>query len=146
MASIARARQQRHLAAMRFLTLFAAAALLSACATAAPSAPSASTQPSAPSASSGSRAAQLLAAAGRSDAPTQTEIERALGRPDITRRDGVGVALTYRLETCGLLLLFEPDARNTPRLAQANPSARQAGAAAPSLDQCASEAGARRRS
>jgi len=90
-----------------------------------------------------SRAAQLLAAAGRSDAPTQAEIERALGQPDILRRDGVGASLTYRLESCALLLLFTADQRNQMRLAEAHASARQAGQTTPSLGQCADEAARR---
>jgi hypothetical protein len=47
--------------------------------------------------------------------------------------------LTYRLRTCALLLVFTADARNEMRLAQAHPSARRAGGAAPTLDQCAAE-------
>ena len=86
----------------------------------------------------------MLAAAGRADAPTQSDIERAFGPADITRHDGAGAALTYRLEHCALLLLFTADQRHAMRLAEANPSARRAGLAAPTLEQCASEADARR--
>lgn len=85
----------------------------------------------------------MLAAAGRADAPTQAEIQRVLGNADITRQDGAGLALTYRLENCALLLLFTADARNAMRLAEAHPSARNGGAA-PTLEQCAAEASARR--
>lgn len=88
----------------------------------------------------------MLNASGRADAPTQAEIERAFGPPDIARQDGAGAALTYRYEQCALLLLFEADARNAMRLAQSHPSARRAGEATPSLAQCATEADARRRS
>lgn len=115
--------------------------MLAACATA--SAPAATTpQPAAPEAPS--RIAQLLSAAGRADAPTQADVERLLGAPDITRQDGAGAALTYRLDTCALLLVFAADARNAMRLAEAHPSARRGGEAAPSLETCADEAGARR--
>ncbi|MGE0741481.1 MAG: hypothetical protein AB7O98_09075 [Hyphomonadaceae bacterium] len=86
----------------------------------------------------------MLSEAGRANAPTQSEVERAFGRADITRQEGAGLALTYRFETCALLLLFAADQRNTMRLAQAHPSARQSGMAAPSLEQCAAEAQARR--
>jgi hypothetical protein len=86
----------------------------------------------------------LLSAAGRADAPTQAEIERAMGAADVARQDGAGAALTYRLESCALLLLFAADARNAMRLAEAHPSARQAGAPAPSLETCSAEASARR--
>lgn len=71
-------------------------------------------------------------------------LRRELGDPDIVRQEGAGAAWTYRLETCALLLLFSADARNEMRLAEVNPSARQASAAAPSLEQCAAEASARR--
>ena len=127
---------------MRFLACLAAAALLAACATPAPSAPAASAPAAAPA--QPSRLATLLAAAGRADAPTQREIERALGPADISRREGAGAALTYRLENCALLLLFTADARNEMRLAEASPSPRRAGDPAPSLEQCAAEASARR--
>lgn len=68
-----------------------------------------------------------------------------MGGADITRQDGVGVALTYRLESCALLLLFSSDERNAMRLREAHASARRSGEAAPSLDQCATEAGAHAR-
>lgn len=86
----------------------------------------------------------MLRAAGGADAPTQAEIERAFGRADIARQDGAGAALTYRLESCALLLLFSADGRNALRLTEAHASARRTGEAAPSLEQCAAEAGARR--
>lgn len=117
---------------------------LAACATApaatndAPS-PTPSVSPDA----SSSRLAQMLAAAGRADAPTRSAIERSFGAADVVRQDGAGVALTYRLETCALLLLFTADGRNEMRLAQAHASARRGGVA-PSLEQCAAEASARR--
>ncbi|MGD9814350.1 MAG: hypothetical protein AB7Q23_04525 [Hyphomonadaceae bacterium] len=129
---------------MRFLTALSAFVALAACATAPASAPSAAATASATtSPSSSSRAAQMLAAAGRADAPTQAEIQRVLGAADISRQDGAGLALTYRLENCALLLLFTADSRNAMRLAEAHPSARRGGAA-PSLEQCAAEASARR--
>lgn len=86
----------------------------------------------------------MLMAAGGNDAPTQGEVERVFGRPDIARQDGAGAALTYRLESCALLLLFAADGRNTMRLSEAHASARRPGAAVPSLEQCAAEASARR--
>jgi hypothetical protein len=66
-----------------------------------------------------------------------------MGPADIARQDGAGVALTYRLDHCALLLVFGADARNEMRLADVHPSARNAGDAAPSIDQCAAEATAR---
>lgn len=144
MASIAARRIRRHGRTMRRLLGSAAILLLAACATPAPEAPAAGQPPSADVPSYSSLAAQLLASAGRADAPSRAEIDRAFGAPDIERREGAGVALTYRLDTCALLLLMTADARNEMRLAEAHASARQAGAAAPSLAQCAAEASSRR--
>ena len=109
------------------------------------SAPAAAVAPApAAAAPTTSRGAQLLALAGRANAPTRADIERLFGAADITRQDGAGIALTYRLNTCALLLIFTADAHNAMRLADAHPTARQSGQAAPTLDQCASEAEARR--
>lgn len=129
---------------MRKLLSFAAAAwLLAACASA-PSSPPAPAPEAAAAPASPSLQAQLLAAAGRADAPSQAEVERAFGAPDISRRDGAGAALTYRLPTCALLLLFSADARNEMRLAQAHAGPRRSGDTAPTLERCAAEAAARR--
>ncbi|MFT3728549.1 MAG: hypothetical protein QM759_12050 [Terricaulis sp.] len=129
---------------MRILLLSLAATLLSACATtAAPSAAAPATTVQTPAAPAPSRIAQLLATAGRPNAATQADIERAMGPADITRRDGAGVALTYRLNSCALLLVFGANAQNEMRLSDAHASAMQAGAAAPSVSQCAAEATAR---
>ncbi len=125
---------------MRSLLLCGAFVVLSGCASTAPSpAPSgAASEANAPSYPS--LAAQLLASAGRADAPSRAELDRAFGAPDIERREGAGVALTYRLESCALLLLLTSDTRNEMRLAEAHASARRAGEPAPSLEQCAAEA------
>jgi hypothetical protein len=129
---------------MRLALIFSTLLVLAACATASPSAPAseATTQPEAPRYAS--LAAQLLASAGRADAPSRAELDRAFGVPDIERREGAGVALTYRLDSCALLLLMTADARGEMRLAQAHASARRPGEAAPSLEQCAGEAAQRR--
>src|SRR5690348_17464504 len=131
-----------------FAAIFSLAALSACAATPAntpASMPAPAVAPAPPAAAAAtSRGAQLLALAGQANAPTRADIERLFGAADITRQDGAGVALTYRLNTCALLLIFTADTHNTMRLADAHPSARQAGAAAPTLDQCASEAQARR--
>lgn len=128
---------------MRFLILSAALAL-AACATApAPATPS----PSAPAGPSDDRSAALvgvLRAAGGASAPTQAQVERSFGAADIVRRDGAGAATTYRYDNCALLLLFTADARGELRLQEAHASARRASEATPSLEQCATEAAARR--
>jgi hypothetical protein len=100
--------------------------------------------PASASALSG-RAAGLLARAGAGDAPTQQDVLPALGQADITRQDGVGVAMTYRLEQCALLLLFAADAHNAMRLREAHASARRPNETPPSLEQCGAEAEARSR-
>jgi hypothetical protein len=126
---------------MRFKAALSALFFLLGCAaTPATQPPAASNVPR-----SAGQSAALLERAGGAGAPTQQEIVRTLGQADITRQDGVGVAMTYRLETCALLLLFAADARNAMRLHEANASARRAGEANPSLDQCGAEADARRR-
>jgi hypothetical protein len=131
-------------ARMRFMASLTALVFITACATASPSSPAAPSAPPAASPGETSRAAQLLAAAGSATAPTQADIERTFGTADIVRHDGAGAALTYRLQSCALLLVFSADNRNTMRLAQAHASARRSGEAAPSLAQCAGEAAARR--
>jgi hypothetical protein len=124
---------------MRIALLSGAFLALAACATTTPGAPSTQTTAPAEAPSYPSLAAQLLASAGRADAPSRAELDRAFGAPDIERREGAGVALTYRLESCALLLLMTADARNEMRLAEAHPSARRAGEATPTLAQCAAE-------
>lgn len=112
------------------------AALLAACATTAT--PGAANAP-APGAS-----ALLLRQAGARDAPDLATIEHTLGGADIRRQDGAGFALTYRLDSCALLLLFAADTHNTMRLVDAHASPRRAGLPQPSLEQCGQEADQRR--
>jgi hypothetical protein len=121
---------------------FAALLALAACATAPASAP---VTPDAPAAAttSTSRFAALLERADSADAPTLAVVERELGAADIRRQDGAGTSLTYRLESCALVLLFTADAQNEMRLAEAHPGVRRTGAAAPTLEQCATEIEAR---
>lgn len=85
----------------------------------------------------------MLRAAGTPSAPTRGDIERVFGAADIVRGEGAGASLTYRLQSCALMLLFADDNRGAFRLREANVSARDNGAA-PSLEQCATEASARR--
>jgi hypothetical protein len=118
--------------------------MLTACASTAPTAPTPVTASTAPAVPTSNRGAQLLSLAGRANAPTRADIEQIFGAADIARQDGAGLALTYRLDTCALLLVFTADAHNTMRLSDAHPSARQAGQAAPTLDQCGAEAEAHR--
>jgi hypothetical protein len=88
----------------------------------------------------------LLRSAGGANAASQQDVERVFGNADIVRREGGGMALTYRFESCALLMLFAADGHNTMRLQEAHLSARRGTGAAPSLDQCAAEAAAARRS
>jgi hypothetical protein len=128
---------------MRLALVSAALLLVGACAATTPTAPTAAA-PAAITAAAPSRGAQLLASAGRADAASRDQLVRTLGAPDIERREGAGLTLTYRLENCALLLLLTADARNEMRLAEAHATARRAGEAAPSLEQCAAEAAGRR--
>ena len=89
--------------------------------------------------------AAFLANVGRSNAPTLQSVTQRLGAPDIIRQDGAGTAITYRLEHCALLMLFAADGANAMRLAEISPGPRRAGEAAPTLDQCVTEAQARPR-
>jgi hypothetical protein len=126
---------------MRFPALFAAL-FLAACATA----PTTATAPTAAANNAApppSRLTRLLTAAGGPDAPTLQVMQQELGEPDVSRQDGAGTALTYRLQTCALLLLFTADASNAQRLAEAHPGPRRTGQEAPTLAQCAAEANAR---
>ncbi|MES1201008.1 MAG: hypothetical protein ABUS57_06120 [Pseudomonadota bacterium] len=134
---------------MRSLILMLAAApALAACATTPiatttpTTAPVATTTPTAPTPAR-SPLAVMLANAGRPNAPDIATVERSLGAADIRRQDGAGTLMTYRLDTCALMLVFSADGQNTMRLSEAHPSARRVGEAAPSLDQCANEVSAR---
>jgi hypothetical protein len=129
---------------MRFILVSAALLSLSACATTSTAVQTATAPESSAPAPAVSHAAQVLASAGRANAANRADLERALGAPDIERREGAGVALTYRLETCALLLLLTADGRNEMRLAEAHPSARRPGEATPSVEQCVAEASQRR--
>ncbi|MBI3437979.1 MAG: hypothetical protein HY054_04900 [Proteobacteria bacterium] len=127
---------------MRNLVVILSLAALLGCSTTAatPSAPEMTPVAALLASPTSNRGAQMLAQAGRANAPTRADIERTFGAGDISRQDGAGVALTYRLSTCALLLVFTADAHNTLRLMDAHASARQAGQAAPTLDQCGAEA------
>jgi len=133
---------------MRSLILnFALCIALSACASTPAPAPQPSTppaaQPTAPTAPPRSPLADLLDNAGHANAPDMATVQHAFGAADILRQEGAGALLTYRLDTCALLLVFAADAHNTMRLSEAHAEARHNGAAAPTLDQCATEASAR---
>lgn len=146
MAGIARSDATRHVRAMRSPLLLLALAV-AGCATTPPGSPLetpvAEVSLPAPAAPPSAALRLLRSASHDANAPTREEVVRVLGEPAIARQDGVGAALTYRLETCALLLLFEADAQNTHRLTMVNISPRQPGAPAPSLEQCAAEVRAR---
>jgi hypothetical protein len=136
---------------MRFPSVYSSiaaaglAVVLSACATSTPAPIATAAPPTAAAAVPATPlpAANILTSAGRANAATMDQIARALGAADITRQDGAGTALTYRLDHCALLLLFTADQRNVMRLAEADPSPRRSGDPIPSLDQCVAEAHAR---
>jgi hypothetical protein len=132
---------------MMSLIRFAPLLLLAACATA-PAAPDAGENlpvaPPAPAVSSRSSALDLLARSGQADAPTIGGVQAALGSPDVERREAAGAIVTYRLESCALVLLFATDTQNQMRLVGVERAARLPGAETPSLEACASELDARR--
>lgn len=121
--------------------------LAAACATPAPVASPVAQVVETPAPSAASRPspalALLRAASHDANAPTREEVVRVLGEPAIMRQDGAGAALTYRTQTCALLLLFEADAQNAHRLTLVHASARRAGDPTPNLEQCAAEMPAR---
>jgi hypothetical protein len=84
-----------------------------------------------------------LSAADGAPPPTLREVEGLLGRPDITRYDGVGAILTWRLETCGLALVFAADQAGERRLAAVSPARRTGQGAPVTLQTCVAEARAR---
>ncbi|MBL8549861.1 MAG: hypothetical protein JNJ73_07730 [Hyphomonadaceae bacterium] len=89
--------------------------------------------------------ATLLARAGQADAPSLTALSRTFGQPDVQRREGAGAILTYRLESCALVLVFAADGRNEFRLSEASAQPARAEAQAPELAECAAAAEARHR-
>jgi hypothetical protein len=86
----------------------------------------------------------LLRQAGTSDAPLLEEVQRTWGQADVARREAAGALLTYRLQTCALVLGFSANSLNQMRLAAVEPGPRRFGDTPPSLDQCAAELDARR--
>ena len=92
----------------------------------------------------GGSAEQLMAAAGRPDAPGPEALIAALGAPDVDRREGAGAMLAWRLPGCALALGFATDGAGRLRLRVAQADPPTLGGAAPTLAQCASQAQARR--
>jgi hypothetical protein len=66
------------------------------------------------------------------------------GTGDVERADGAGAMLTYRMPTCALVLVFAADGGGDLRLGAVEAAARDQRAPKPSLEQCVSEALARR--
>jgi hypothetical protein len=130
--------------------VFAALVGLAACASAPPPAPSPT--PSRPTAAAISSrlpdAGAVVAAfarAGQADAPTPDQALALVGKPDLERRDGLGIFQTYRLEPCALLLAFAADARGVQRLQRAEAGVRRAGDPPPDRTTCCAAAAARAR-
>lgn len=88
--------------------------------------------------------AAMIERAGHQDAPTLASIERALGAADVARHEGAGAILTYRSESCALVLLFTADGRNEMRLADAQARPRRDGEPLPAMDVCVAAAETRR--
>ena len=83
--------------------------------------------------------ADFLSTSGEA-APALLDVERVMGSPDIMRREGEGMALTYRLDTCALLLVLRSEADAPAQLSGVYPGPRRGGAAEPTLQTCAREA------
>jgi hypothetical protein len=66
------------------------------------------------------------------------------GTADVERADGAGAILTYRMRTCALVLVFAADPAGDLRLGATEAAARDQRAPRPALEQCVSEALARR--
>jgi hypothetical protein len=79
-----------------------------------------------------------LARFGQSDSLSPLQAVALLGPPDVDRRDGVGALLTWRLESCAVVLGFAAD-----RLISSSFAPRQAGGTAPSAAECVFEAQSR---
>ena len=87
----------------------------------------------------------MLSRAGQADAPTLAALQSAFGTPDLERREGAGAILTYRLDSCALVLVFVADPRNEFRLSEASAQPARPELQAPSLADCAAAAEARAR-
>lgn len=118
---------------MRLVFLFLAAASLSACAS----------SPRVATPSIGIAAA--LAAAGGPSALTFEQAQRVFGTADVSRHEGSGGLLSYRLPGCALALGFAADRSGALRLAAVEvgpPTPRDPN---PSLAQCAAAVEERKR-
>lgn len=90
--------------------------------------------------------ALALAKAGQADAPTYEQALGLFGAPDVSRREGQGGLLSYRLPGCALALAFAMDGAGALRLAAVEAGPPTPRDAQPSLAQCAAQASARRNS
>jgi hypothetical protein len=132
------------------LFVFSALALLGACASPPPPASSPPVARSAAPAAAVrlpdvSDVAAAFARAGSADAPTLDQSLAMVGKPDLERRDGLGIFQTYRLEPCALLLAFATDSRGVQRLQRAEAGVRRAGDPPPDRATCFAAAAARGR-
>ena len=85
-----------------------------------------------------------LRRAGAADAMTPEGAHTLFGTADVERADGAGAILTYRMRTCALVLVFAADPAGDLRLGAMEATARDQRAPRPALEQCVSEALARR--
>ncbi len=88
--------------------------------------------------------AQALAKAGAPDAPTYEQMLRLFGPPDVSRLEGRGGLLSYRLAGCALALAFATDAAGALRLAAIEAGPLTPRDPKPTLATCAAQASARR--
>ncbi|HWA22623.1 MAG TPA: hypothetical protein VG735_09535 [Caulobacterales bacterium] len=88
--------------------------------------------------------AGALRRAGAADAMTPEGAHSLFGTADVERVDGAGALLTYRTPTCALALAFAADGAGDLRLGAVEAAARDQRAPRPPLEQCVTEALARR--
>jgi hypothetical protein len=88
--------------------------------------------------------ANALRRAGATDAMTPEGAHTLFGTGDVERVDGAGAMLTYRMPTCALALVFAADGAGDLRLGAVEAAARDQRSPRPSLEQCVTEALARR--
>jgi len=63
-------------------------------------------------------------------------VDRLLGPPALTRREGPGEFRRYSLGECALLVIIYPNDRGEPRVAHLDAAAKSSSAAKPSVEEC----------
>ena len=64
------------------------------------------------------------------------ELEKLLGQPSLTRREGRGEFRRYAMDRCNLIVILFPDDDGETRVVHLDAAARESGAEKPKLDDC----------